>query len=380
MSEMTNENPVENEMPDFSTMSDDEFMEQGGAEAFFDEPLIEEMEEAEEVGDDSYEEPQVSDDTEETTDTDENEEVTFEAEQEESELSDEVTDVEDETTEEVESDTDEIDYKAVYEQLTKPFKANGKEIQVDNVDDAIQLMQMGANYNKKMSQLKPNLKLLKMLENNSLLDESKLSYLIDLDKKNPDAIKKLVKDANIDAFDLSDEEGGEEYRPGNYGVNDAEMALDEVLTELRDTDTYQKTIDVASKQWDEGSRSIIAQNPEVLKVINEHMGNGIYDMVSAEVEKQKMLGRLTGLSDIEAYRQVGDQMNEQGRFGTANQTQPTAQTTTPKASKPNPTVTKRKKAAASTKSTGKASSQQNIPNDIASLSDEEFEKVMAKYV
>ena len=59
----------------------------------------------------------------------------------------------------------ELDYKAEYEKLLKPFKANGRDIQVGSVDDAIALMQMGANYNKKMAALKPNMKLLKMLEN-----------------------------------------------------------------------------------------------------------------------------------------------------------------------------------------------------------------------
>ena len=106
----------------------------------------------------------------------------------------------------------EIDYKKEYERLTASFKANGKDISVANVDEAISLMQMGANYNKKMAALKPNLKLLKLLENNKLLDESKISYLIDLDKKNPEAITKLLKDSGIDPLDV-DVNKESEYRP-----------------------------------------------------------------------------------------------------------------------------------------------------------------------
>src|SRR5690606_34973436 len=106
-----------------------------------------------------------------------------------------------ETTEE----TKPVDYEAEYKRLLTPFKANGREIQVKSVDDAIQLMQMGANYNKKMAALKPNLKLMKMLQNNNLLSEEKLSFFIDLEKKDPAAINKLVKDAGINPMDLDAE-------------------------------------------------------------------------------------------------------------------------------------------------------------------------------
>ena len=51
-------------------------------------------------------------------------------------------------------------------------------------------MQMGAGYGRKLQDMQPHLKTLRMLEKNNLLDEGKLSYLIDLDQKNPDAIKK----------------------------------------------------------------------------------------------------------------------------------------------------------------------------------------------
>ncbi len=73
----------------------------------------------------------------------------------------------------------EIDYKGQYEKIMAPFKANGKEIKLDNPDDVVRLMQMGANYTQKMQALQPNLKLLKMLQNQGLLDEGKLNNLID---------------------------------------------------------------------------------------------------------------------------------------------------------------------------------------------------------
>jgi len=69
-------------------------------------------------------------------------------------------------------ETTEFDYESAFKKVTAPFKANGVDMQVKDPDDVVRLMQMGANYQKKMSQLKPNLKLIKLLENNELLDKS----------------------------------------------------------------------------------------------------------------------------------------------------------------------------------------------------------------
>lgn len=208
---------------------------------------------------------------------------------------------------------DAIDYKAAYEQLFAPFKANGREIKVTSVDDAIALMQMGANYNKKMAALKPNLRLMKMLENNGLLSEEKLSFLIDLDKKNPAAISRLVKDSGVDPLDLGAEQASA-YKQTTYTVDDREVELDAVLDEIQSTPSYSKTLDVVSNKWDGPSKQTIATAPAILKVINAHMESGVYDVIAAEVENERLFGRLTGLSDIEAYRKVGDAIQARGGF------------------------------------------------------------------
>ena len=139
--------------------------------------------------------PEVSDSTEteeETSDTEESTE-TPENTEEQSETSEQETTTET-PVETPEAETTDPDYKAEYQRLLAPFKANGKDIQVTSVDEALTLMQMGANYNKKMAALKPNLKVLKLLDTHGLLDENELNFLIDLKEKNPKAIMKLVKD------------------------------------------------------------------------------------------------------------------------------------------------------------------------------------------
>ena len=280
--------------------------------------------------------------------------------------------------EKAEKETQAVDYEAEYKRLLAPFKANGREIQVKSVDDAVALMQMGANYNKRMAALKPNLKMLKLLENNGLLNEEKISYLIDLEKKNPEAINKLVKDSGLDPMDLDAEKAGE-YKPKIHSVDDREIDLDTVLDEIQETPTYTQTLEIVSKKWDGASKQTIASTPQLLKVINDHVANGIYDLINQEVERERMFGRLNGLSDIEAYRRVGDAINARGGFNHlgSNQTKPNQEPVVvqPKPKAPaDDKLNEKRRAASSTKPANVSTTAAPDFNPLA-LSDEEFSKL-----
>ena len=145
------------------------------------------------------------------------------------------------------SESTELDFAEEFKKLTAPFKANGKDMQINTVDEARTLMMMGANYNKKMAGLKPSLRILKTLENNGLLDEDKLNYLIDLDKKDPGAINKLMKDSGINPLDLEDE--ATTYKPKAYNASNREVELDAVLDDIRDTPAFKDTIDIVGNKW-----------------------------------------------------------------------------------------------------------------------------------
>lgn len=265
-----------------------------------------------------------------------------------------------------------IDYKKEYERILAPFKANNKEIKVDNIDEAITLMQMGANYNKKMAALKPNLKLIRMLENNNLLDETKINYLIDLDKKNPEAIRKLIKESNIDTIDLDEEK---EYVPNTYSISDKQLEVESILDSIKETKSYKETVSLITTKWDLKSKQVIFENPVIIKIINDHMESGIYDQINEVVEKQKILGNLEGLSDIEAYKLVGDKLHEQGKFIK----KPAASTVTNPSVVSKPSINDRKKSAAPVRA-ATPSNKPKIDFNPLALSDEEFEKISSKYI
>lgn len=262
-----------------------------------------------------------------------------------------------------------VDYAKAYEEIFKPFKANGKEMSVESIDDVRQLMQMGANYNKKMAALKPSLKVVKMLENSGLLDEEKLSYLIDISKHNPDAVKKLIKESGIDPLEV-DINQEVSYKASTYNVSDKELELDSVLSEIKETDTFNTTIDIIGNKWDDSSKKVLLENPSVIKIINSHVASGVYNTITTEVEKLKMLGKLDGLSDIDAYKAVGDALYA------PKVNSPVVNTIKTPASKAtnreDPRLVEKRKAASTTKSVAS-----NVKPDFnpLSMSDEEFEKI-----
>jgi len=278
------------------------------------------------------------------------------------------------TPEDTPQETDTFDYENAYNQVTAPFKANGATMQVKSPEDIVRLMQMGAGAQKQMAKLKPNLKLIKMLENNNLLDERRLNNLIDLSKNDSKAIAKLVKDSGVDPDDI-DIENASTYQPNNYTVTDSEYELDQVLDSIKHTDTFDKTIDLLTSEWDDKSKTFVSENPNVIKVINDHMLNGVYDKVNAVMQQDKALGKLSGVSDVDAYKQIIDMLAKNGELVDGNQQVPVQSNVTDIGDAGSVKRKQNRKAAAPTKQTNTSN---NSKQDVSylTLSDDEF---MAKY-
>ena len=271
---------------------------------------------------------------------------------------------------EVSGSSDGVDYQAEYEKLLTPFRASKREVQVKNVEDARKLMQMGVDYQYKMQALKPQLRIMRALDKNGLLDEDKVNFLIDLDKKNPEAVKKYLKDKEIDPMDL-DMDSETDYTPQSYAPTESEQAIDDVLDDIRETKAFDRTIDELGNKWDAPSKQVLMQQPQLIKLINTQVETGVYDQIMNVVASERMLGRLQGLNDLMAYKTVGDALQASGAFDHLK-------TESKPKRKPSqdPKVKARKRAASPTKrsSSTRTSAQDFHP---LALSDEEFEKMGA---
>ena len=296
-------------------LSDDEFLKQNQEE-------LSATEDSQESTDTVTPEGDITDETisdESNNATGDNQEI---VEEDTSESIDADSNKEDtDTPEDTPQETDTFNYENAYNQVTAPFKANGATMQVKSPEDIVRLMQMGAGAQKQMAKLKPNLKLIKMLENNNLLDERRLNNLIDLSKNDSKAIAKLVKDSGVDPDDI----------------------------DIENASTYQPN--------------------------NDHMLNGVYDRVNAIMQQDKALGKLTGVSDVDAYKQIVDMLASNGELIDGNQ-QVRVQSNVESIEDVGSIKRKQnRKAAAPTKQTNTSNtSKQDV--SYLTLSDDEF---MAKY-
>jgi|SaaInlV_135m_DNA_2_1039731.scaffolds.fasta_scaffold06207_2 hypothetical protein len=270
-----------------------------------------------------------------------------------------------------------VDFEGAYKRIMSPFKASKRMMKVDTVDDAISLMQKGADYNQKMQALNPNLKIVSMLEKEGLLDTAKLNNLIDLSKKNPQAIAKLIKDSGIDPLDIDTDEEVE-YKPTDYGVSDMEFKINQALDSIKDSPSFDKTLNVLSKEWDNESKKLISENPEIIGIINDHVYNGVYDKVQSIIDSERAVGRLANVPDVVAYRQVAEYLQHQGSLvneGHVNQ-QPQASVPQTKANEVDTAkLNQKRKAAGSTKKT--ASKKTSSTPDYLKMTDDEFMKMAA---
>lgn len=271
------------------------------------------------------------------------------------------------------------DYKVNYEKIMAPFTANGRKIELKSPEEAVQLMQMGANYTRKMQELAPYRRAATMLQNNKLLDESELSFLIDLRKGDKAAIQKLLKDQGIDPRDI-DVDSDPTYQGGNHRVSDAQVDFQSTVDELTAMDRGQETIKEALK-WDQASIDAVGQDPAILRAIHDQRVSGVYDIITTEMERRKVLGQISAQTPfLHAYKAVGDELAAAERakaaaVATAPEAKPAPVAVAKTVVQPKAQVQNGEKAkAASTSRAAPAKPADTDPTSILGLSDDEFQK------
>ena len=260
-------------------------------------------------------------------------------------------------------DNQEVDYKSIYEQVFKPFKANGKEITPKSVEDIISLMQMGANYTKKMQLMAPMKKVVQSLDN-AKIDEQELNFLIDVSKGDKEAIKQLLIKHKIDPLEI-DLDGDNTYSPRNNIASDEDVEFNDTLMDIHDS--LPRIQEILNNTWDDKSKKAILKDPRLMRALHEEVQMGRFDEVQKRLEAEKTFGRYKGISDVDAYIDLVSKM-EQERMKT--KTQPETPTKTESTKR----IPDKSKAAPTKGKTSKSSSSLTA-KDLLSMSDDEFNKL-----
>lgn len=270
--------------------------------------------------------------------------------------------------------------KSFFDKVTAEFQANGKAFKIDSADDVVSLMQKGLNYNQKMATMKPGMKVLKALQDQGIESVEDLGYLLDLKAGKPEAIAKLIKDTGIDAYDLN-EDKAQSYQPTVPQVSDELINFEMHAKGLEDNPHFPTVVNEL-RGFDEATRTEIFKNPHLLDLLTDHVKNGYYDKIRARLDHEQAVGRLNGMSFLQAYDTVGGILFGQPTQEVAQVATPVAQAVAvPVASKAKPSNNAARQAAAGTTSTS-ATVQKLIftPEELWNMSDEDFKKIDPKFL
>ena len=274
--------------------------------------------------------------------------------------------------------------KAFFDAVTSEFNANGKSYKIDNAEDVKKLMQMGLNYHQKMAAMKPNLKIVRALQDAGITSVEQLGHLLDLHAKKPEAIAKLVQDSGLDTYEF--EEQAKNYVPSTPNVNDQTIEFEMVAQELESNPSFG-TVVQQLHNFDTQTKQTIFENPNILRTLTDHVSHGFYDKIMAQLEIANALGHTRGMSFLQAYEAIGQQMF--GQQQAPNQVQQPMVTPqvipqpvpVPVASKPNPVNNTARQAAASVTNTASTTHKpMPTPKEIWEMSDEEFAKLDPKFL
>lgn len=278
------------------------------------------------------------------------------------------------------------DYKALYEQIVgKPFKANGRDLTIKSADEAVKLMQMGANYHEKMAALKPVRRVAQMLQQANAMDESTVAFLLDLHNKKPEAIAKLVKDSGIDLYEF-DVAQADNYQTSYQAPTDIQMQLNDTIETLATQPGFQEMFTGIAQSWDDVSQKFITENPGILGVLQEMNTRGEYQQIMDEVSRRRLFQpELAAQPMLQLFRDTEVRLREAGLLkatATPEQMQqvqqaqaPAVATTTQLKQGTASQTAQARRAAAAPRQAPQISQRKLTPEDIFSLSPEEFAKI-----
>jgi hypothetical protein len=243
---------------------------------------------------------------------------------EESEVEDTDPDEESETAEE---ETESVKTKAEAEEQPvqkRTYRANGKEYEFTDAEIFERFGQVfgqAMDYTRKTQQLKPWRKTIDAIEQAKLSEED-LSLAIDVLKGDKDAIAALLKRTGVDALELDVDNVA--YKPRDYGRNETELAIKDIVEEISRDKEYEVTYDILEHQWDDKSRKEFADNPELIRQLHIDVKNGMFDTLAPIVHKMRVYDRGRS-SDLDYYKKAAEQY-----FADQRDTQTREQVTTQK--------------------------------------------------
>ena len=253
------------------------------------------------------------------TDTDDdNLEVSEHSQEDEKEIEDESTDI-DVPSEDSEDDIqtiDEIDYKEFYNKVTNGFEMNGLNVKsLSDPDKIIELQRLNLTRSSSRDELEDVKPIVQSLRDGGLLDDpEKFGLMMEVLNGDENAIKKLLKDKNIDPYTLDMDEIDDSVDSNKYRISSEEMNFNDFVTEATKMGVRDDMADRIINSWDDDSLLGLVNDPNGRTNIIKHIKTGMFDKVQAEIlsitNEDSSFSRESDLDQyIVASNNVADRLN-----------------------------------------------------------------------
>ena len=195
----------------------------------------------------------------------------------------------------------------------RKYKANGKDYEFTDQEIFEQFGRVfgqAMDYTKKSQQLKPWRKTIDAIEQAGLSQDD-VNLAIDVLSGDKEAIAALLKRTGVDALELDTDNVN--YTSRDYGRNDTELAIKDIVEEISGDKEYAITYDVLERQWDTKSKEAFVERPELIRELHLDVKSGMFDTLMPIVNKMRVYdgGKQ---SDLDYYGMAAKQYyNEQAQ-------------------------------------------------------------------
>ncbi len=284
---------------------------EAGAPVTIEDTLVDDVDDNDEV--DELEQPDVDSDDDTSANKEDKEEVEEDSETEEDNL-DEGAKADKEQPKATEDKSDEVVQPT--QEILK-VKANGQEYEftLDEMKSQFgSIFAKAQDYTKKTQALKEYRRTIDIVQNAGISDND-LNLFADVLKGDKEAIATILKRTGVDALDLDVENVN--YAPKNYGRNDTELAIKDIVDEISADKEYVITHNVLEKQWDSRSREKFIENPNMIKGLHIDIKSGLFDKLNPIMQKLKIYDG-GSRSDLDYYYMAHDQYKSSELLAASN--------------------------------------------------------------
>lgn len=181
------------------------------------------------------------------------------------------------------------------------IKANGKEFEM-TLDELKQTASKGMDYLKKTTALKPYRTMIAAMEENKVSPED-INLLIDLKKGNKEAIAKLIKENEVDVYDLPE---ANDYKPQEYRQSETALEMKEVLSTISKDAEFSRTSEIYAA-FDEQTKAFLNEDPSRIVGLHNDVKTGVFDKVLPLAEKKAVIDGYNA-PFLQYYLQAGQEI------------------------------------------------------------------------